>query len=92
MNPMRFQNVRAVLAELEDDARYRVLEDSDSDERFHAFRQGVENAGIRCLQYEPEGPTVQDMEERLQRLHALCVAGLAPFAPFIARAKAALHA
>ena len=50
MSRMKLQNVRAALADLEDDPNYQSFCDSGLDGRFNSFRQEVDMTGIRCLQ------------------------------------------
>ena len=53
MSRMKLQNVRAALADLEDDPNYQSFCDSGLDGRFNSFRQEVDMTGIRCLQIQP---------------------------------------
>ncbi len=91
MNRMNLQNVREVLAELEEDPSYKSFMDSGPDESFHQFRVGVDITGIRCLQFQPDKATPNEIEDRLGELRNSCVGTLAQFKPFIERAQAALH-
>ncbi len=91
MNRMNLQNVREVLAELEEDASYKSFMDSGLGEAFGRFRQEVDITGIRCLQFQPDKATPNEIEDRLGELSDYCVGTLAQFKPFIERAQAALH-
>lgn len=88
---MTLQNVRSVLADLEEDSEYRALNDSGLDGQFNALGQEVDIAGIRCLQWQPDSATSDEIEERLTRMLGLCIGKLSRFKPYIERAQVVLH-
>jgi len=89
MNPLRFQNVRGVLAELEGTEDFKALW-NNPDDRAQRFRQGVELVGMRCLTIEPDPPTDREIHDRLVGLEGLCVGPLAGYRRFILMARDAL--
>lgn len=91
MNRMTLQNVRSVLADLEEDPEYRALNDSGVEEQFNALRKEVDIAGIRCLEWQPDGATTDEIEGRIERMLGLCVGKLSRFKPYIERAQTVLH-
>jgi hypothetical protein len=91
MKPVALQNVRGILAELEEEPRYKMLRDSP-DTRAQVFRQSVDRLGIRCLTVGPEAPSEREIEDSLQMLISLCTGRLAEFQRFAVRALDGFHA
>jgi hypothetical protein len=91
MTNVGMQEAGLVLGELQEDARYKALNESGADNRFNEFRQAVEQAQIRCFaMYPPDKATEVEIRDLLGALRAECTGTLAQFQSFLDDALAAL--
>ena len=91
MSPLRFQNVRAVLSELQEEPAFKALWDNP-DDNAQKFRRAVDRTATLCLLIDDQAPTVPEIDDHLEHLQSLCVGKLSKFERFIVRAKETLHA
>lgn len=91
MSPLRFQNVRAVLLELQEEPAFKALWDNP-DNSAQRFRRAVDRTATLCMLIDDQAPTISEVDDHLEHLQSLCVGGLQRFERFIVQAREALHA
>ncbi|HUR95254.1 MAG TPA: hypothetical protein VMY76_11755 [Gemmatimonadales bacterium] len=84
--------IRDEVGALTSDSRFREMVDRGGDERFEAFRHGVELLEKRTLARPPADASLDELRDRLAALRELCEGPLASFGTYLDAGMAHLEA